>query len=253
MANIWQVIFFSFIGGVFSLVGGLLLFSGKKQAYKFADYATPFAAGALLAAAFLELLTEALHEGDPKTVLRWVLGGMILFFVLESTLVWFHHHHDHKDKHMDPAVPLIIIGDTVHNFIDGIAIAVAFLINVPTGIVTTLAIAAHEIPSEIGDMGLLLSKGIRRRKVFAINIVSAFATTVGAVLFFSLGSTNEAFIGGMAGLTAGFFIYIAASDIIPSIHETTDKRVLRIKTLLLIAGVIIVGVSTELAHQFIAE
>lgn len=251
MSDIWYVILFSLLGGVFSLSGGILLFSGKNQAYKLADYATPFAAGALLAAAFLELLKEAVHEGDPEVVLRFVLLGMITFFVLESTLVWFHHHHDHKDNHVDPAVPMIIVGDTVHNFIDGVAIAAAFLINVPTGIVTTLAIAAHEIPTEIGDMGLLLSKGYARKKVFLINILSALATTVAAVIFYYVGSANENLVAGLAALTAGFFIYLAAADIIPTIHEETNKRTLRIKTVLLIVGVLVVGTATTVAHRFI--
>ena len=251
MSEILYVILFSLLGGVVSLSGGIILFSGKKQAHKLADYATPFAAGALLAAAFLELLTEAVHEGEPEVVLRYVLAGMVIFFVLESTLVWFHHHHEHKDKHTDPAIPMIIVGDTVHNFIDGIAIAAAFLINVPTGIVTTLAIAAHEIPSEIGDMGLLLSKGYARKKVFIINIVSALATTVAAILFYYIGNANQNLIAGLAALTAGFFIYIAASDIIPTIHDEKNKRTLRIKTILLIVGVLVVGTATNVAHRFI--
>jgi len=251
MSSIWYVIIFSLLGGVVSLLGGILLFSGKKRAYKLADYATPFAAGALLAAAFLELLDEALHEGEPDAVLRYVLAGIIIFFVLESTLVWFHHHHNHKDKHIDPAVPMIIVGDTVHNFIDGIAIAAAFLINVPTGIITTMAIAAHEIPTEIGDMGLLLSKGYTRKKVFIINILSALATTVAAIIFYYVGSANMDLIAGLAALTAGFFIYIAASDIIPTIHEETNKRTLRIKTILLVVGVLVVGTATTVAHKFI--
>lgn len=251
MSDILYVILFSLIGGVISLTGGIILFSGKKQSTKLADYATPFAAGALLAAAFLELLTEAIHEGEPEVVLRYVLVGMLSFFILESTLVWFHHHHDHKDKHVDPAVPMIIVGDTVHNFIDGIAIAAAFLINVPTGIVTTMAIAAHEIPTEIGDMGLLLSKGYTRKKVFIINILSALATTVAAVLFYYIGNANVNLIAGLAALTAGFFIYIAASDIIPTIHDEKNKRTLRIKTILLVVGVLIVGSATSIAHRFI--
>lgn len=253
MANLEQVIFFSLIGGVFSLIGGALLLSGKNRAKHLSEYATPFAAGALLAAAFLDLLKEGLHEGDADLVLFWCLGGMILFFVLESTLRWFHHHHEHKgvQPSIDPTASFIIIGDTLHNFLDGIAIAAAFLISVPTGIVTTLAVAAHEIPQEIGDFGLLLKKGFSRRTVLLANLFSALATTVAAIIFFKIGEANPDLIAGLIGLTAGFFIYIAASDIIPSIHEAKDKRTLYIKSLLLIAGVIIVGISTTVAHNYI--
>lgn len=253
MASIEQVIFFSLIGGVFSLIGGILLLSGKNRARHLSEYATPFAAGALLAAAFLDLLKEGLENGDVNTVLFWTLGGMIIFFVLESTLRWFHHHHEHKDKQpsVDPTASFIIIGDTLHNFLDGIAIAAAFLISVPTGVVTTLAVATHEIPQEIGDFGLLLKKGFSRRTVLLANLFSALATTVAAVIFFKLGEANPQLLAGLIGLTAGFFIYIAASDIIPSIHEATTKRTLYIKSLLLIAGVIVVGITTSIAHSYI--
>ncbi|MEO5627339.1 MAG: ZIP family metal transporter, partial [Candidatus Saccharimonadales bacterium] len=184
-------------------------------------------------------------------VLFWTLAGMVIFFVLESTLRWFHHHHEHHEHRTDPNASLVVIGDTVHNFIDGVAIAAAFLISVPTGIVTTLAVAAHEIPQEIGDFGLLLSKGYSRRQVLKVNIYSALATTVGAVIFFKLGTNNPSLIGALIGMTAGFFIYIATSDIIPSIHDAKDKRSLYIKSLLLVVGVVIVGTSTTLAHNYI--
>lgn len=253
MASLTEVIFFSLIGGVFSLIGGILLLYRKRGAKVLAEYATPFAAGALLAAAFLDLLKEGLEGSDPETILRWTLGGLLLFFLLESLLNWFHHHHEHKDKKVDPTVSFVIIGDTVHNFIDGAAIAAAFLINVPTGIVTTMAVAAHEIPQEIGDFGLMLNKGLKRAQVLLVNIVSALATTVAAVIFFKLGQDHESLIAALLGLTAGFFIYIAVSDIIPTIHETKNKRALNIKSLLLLAGVLVVGVTTSIAHSYIDQ
>lgn len=251
MDTIWYVLFFSLIGGVVSLIGGMFLLAGKKRAYHLAEYATPFAAGALLAAAFLDLLKEGVHNGAAELVLLWTLIGILVFFLLESTLMWFHHHHEHKEKRVDPTASLIIIGDTVHNIIDGIAIAAAFLISVPTGIVTTMAVAAHEIPQEIGDFGLLLKKGLARRTVLLVNIVSALATTLAAIIFFKAGEANDTLLSCLIGLTAGFFIYIAASDIIPSIHETKDKRSLNIKSSLLVLGVLIVGLSTTFAHQYI--
>ena len=253
MASLTDVIFFSLIGGVFSLIGGLLLLWRKRSAKIVAEYATPFAAGALLAAAFLDLLKEGLEKGESATVLQWTLGGLLLFFLLESLLNWFHHHHEHKDKHVDPTVSLIVIGDTVHNFIDGAAIAAAFLISVPTGIVTTLAVAAHEIPQEIGDFGLLLNKGLKRSQVLWVNVVSALATTVAAIIFFQLGQGNDGLILALLGLTAGFFIYIAVSDIIPTIHESKTKRSLNTKSLLLLLGVLVVGVTTSIAHGYIDE
>ena len=253
MADLWQVVFFSLVGGVFSLIGGVILISGKNRAKTLAEYATPFAAGALLAAAFLDLLKEGAHNGNVEQVLAWTLGGILAFFLLESTLTWFHHHHEHraKDSQVDPTASLVIIGDVVHNFIDGLAIGAAFLISVPTGIVTTLAVAAHEIPQEIGDFGLLLNKGLSRRRVIIINVLSALATTAAAIVAFQLGADNENLLSALIGITAGFFIYIAASDIIPSIHESKDRRSLNIKSLLLILGVLVVGLTTSVAHQYI--
>lgn len=252
MASLTEVIFFSLIGGVFSLVVGIVLLAHRKGAKLLAEYATPFAAGALLAAAFLDLLKEGLENGSAETVLHWTLGGLLIFFLLESLLNWFHHHHEHEKDHIDPTVSFVIFGDTLHNFIDGAAIAAAFLISTPTGIVTTLAVAAHEIPQEIGDFGLMLNKGLSRAKAILVNIVSALATTVGAVLFFTLGKDNESLLTALLGLTAGFFIYIAVSDIIPTIHESKSRRVLNIKSFLLLLGVVVVAITTSVAHQHLA-
>jgi zinc and cadmium transporter len=251
-STIWQVIFFSLVGGIISLIGGILLLSKKSTAKKVAIYATPFAAGALLAAAFIDLLPEASHLGNIDKALYAALGGILFFFLLERFLRWFHHHHEHdKVEKTDPKVPLIVIGDTIHNFIDGIAIAAGFLVDPTTGIIVTLAVAAHEIPQEIGDFGLLLKKGVSRKNVIIINVLSALATTIAAILFFSLGSSADIPLDIVLGLVAGFFIYVAVSDIIPSIHKSEEKVLAGPQTLLLLIGVIVVGSMTTYLHQFI--
>lgn len=252
MSNLGYVIIFSLIGGVFSLVGGALLLKNQKTANALAKYATPFAGGALLAAVFLDLLKEGIEVGSVDTVLLAALIGMVLFFLAEGFLHWFHHHHEHEGEKGDPKKWLIIVGDTLHNALDGVAIAASFLISVPTGIVTTIAVAAHEIPQEIGDFGLLLSKGMKRRNVLLVNLMSALATVVFAVVTYILGSEEQLPVGVLLGLSAGFLLYIAASDIIPTIHETRrKKRVFDIQALLLIAGVLIVGLVTTISHQYI--
>lgn len=251
MANYFHVIFFSLIGGVFSLIGGLLLLSSKKSAEKLARYATPFAAGALLAAVFLDLLKEGIHEADTNTVFVSAVIGILLFFFAERALHWFHHHHQHKGA-PDPTTGLIVAGDAIHNALDGVAIAAAFLVSVPTGIVTTLAVAAHEIPQEIGDFGLLLHKGMSRRNVLLVNIFSALATTVLAVITFALGSADDLPIGVLLGLSAGFLLYIAMSDIIPELHENSSKkRLFDWQPFLLVLGVIVVGLAINIAHGYI--
>ncbi len=250
MANYGHIIFFSLIGGVFSLVGGMLLLRRKKTAETLGKYATPFAAGALLAAAFFELLPEALEVMVAGTAMRWVLGGIIAFFLLEHFLHWFHHHHEHQDKSMHVTAPLIIIGDSVHNLLDGIAIGAAFLISVPAGIVAAIAVATHEIPQEIGDFGLLLKQGYNRQKVIIINVLSALMSTVGALLIFWLGSESALPLGEMLAITAGMFIYIAASDLIPTIHQTFNKKYNYAAVALLLLGILTVGVTTEIAHKY---
>lgn len=246
------VIFYSLVGGVFSLIGGIILLSRKQFADVLAAYATPFAAGALLAAVFLDLLKDGLAAASANTVLIATLAGVVIFFFAERFLHWFHHHHQHEGS--DPTTSLVVIGDTVHNALDGVAIAAAFLVSVPTGIITTVAVAAHEIPQEIGDFGLLLAKGMKRGKVLLVNIISALATTLAAVLTFALGSQEKLPIGAIVGMSAGFLLYIAMSDIIPDIHEQAPKkRLFSWQPLLLLFGVVIVGLSIQLAHHFIGS
>lgn len=240
-------------GSLLSLVGGLYLVYGRTGVKKLQKAAVPFAAGALLAAAFLDLLPEALSDHQHHQTLTIVLVGFLFFFVLEHSISWFHHHHDENEKHnhTDRNVWLIVIGDVLHNFIDGMAIGASFLISPATGIITTVAIAAHEIPQEIGDFGLMLSKGMRRRKVLYVNAISAMATVVGAVVIFGFGEQLHIPESTLLALTAGFFIYIAASDIIPGIHAEKKRRIANYQTIILIFGVIFVGVTSSYVHSFI--
>lgn len=226
------------------------MLSRKKVASVLAEYATPFAAGALIAAVFLDLLKDGLEQSGANMVFVGALTGILVFFYAERFLHWFHHHHQHEDA--DPSKSLIVVGDTVHNALDGVAIAAAFLVSVPTGIVTTIAIAAHEIPQEIGDFGLLLSKAMRRRNVLIVNIVSSLATVLMAVITFALGSADKLPIGLLLGVSAGFLLYIALSDIIPTIHENASRhKLFDIRPLLVLVGVIVVALSVQIAHYYI--
>lgn len=252
--NEWiLLIIAALFGSVISLVGGVYLLYGKWGAKKLQRIAVPFAAGALLAAAFVDLLPEAMEGGGAHKVSLLVLVSFLAFFLLERTLSWFHHHHEHS--HGDPShrrnSSLVVIGDTLHNFIDGLAIGASFLVSPATGIVTTIAIAAHEIPQEIGDFGLLLSKGMRRRNVLLVNFFSALATVVAAVLVYGLGGSLPVSESMLLAITAGFFIYIAASDIIPTIHAEPKRRVANMQAVVLLVGVLFVGATTTLAHEYI--
>jgi zinc and cadmium transporter len=241
------------IGSLLSLVGGLYLIYGKKGRGLLQKAAVPFAAGALLAAAFLDLLPEAAELDEPNVVMTFALVGFIAFFILERSLNWFHHHHDDEHHGKRQTTSLIVIGDTLHNFIDGLAIGAAFVVSPAVGVVAAIAIAAHEIPQEIGDFGLMLSKGMRRQRVVLVNIVSAFATVVGAALVYWLGESIHLNEGILLAVTAGFFVYIAASDIIPTIHAERSVRVANTQTAILLFGVLFVGAISMLAHNYIHE
>ena len=256
--NEWLlVIVAATVGSLLSLVGGLYLLYGKKGTMALQKLAVPFAAGALLAAAFLNLLPEAIEadSDDGQVVFATALVGFILFFVLERGLSWFHHHHDEAEVHASRARTawLIIIGDTLHNFIDGLVIGAAFLVDPMTGIVATVAIAAHEVPQEIGDFGLLISKGLAKKQVLYVSLASALATVFGASLAFGVGSSLELPLSILLSLAAGFFIYIAASDIIPTIHAETRRKVADIQTVVLIIGIVFVGLVANYAHSFMPD
>ena len=173
-------------------------------------------------------------------MLAWALIGFLVFFVMERFLRWFHHHHEHEAKGDQSNRSLIIIGDTLHNFIDGLAIGAAFLVSIPTGIITTLAVSAHEIPKELGTFALLLDRGWKDKTVVLANIATAIATIIAAVIVFNLGKDISELVAPLLAMTAGFFIYVAASDIIPDIHEQPQK-VGTIQAMMLVIGVILVG------------
>lgn len=232
------------IGSAISLSGGILLLRAKKYRNVAILLTLPFGAGALLAAAFFDLLPEAFKLGDPRSLLLWTLAGFTLFFVLERSSSWFHHHHAHQLESTQyknaQQRRLIVVGDIMHNAIDGFTIGAAFLVSIPTGIITTFAVSAHEIPKELGTFAMLLSRGWKDKIVIIANIATALATIVTALIIFFLGSSNHLPVGPLLAVTAGFFIYVAASDIIPDIHEQSHRNG-TIQEIMLVAGIIIVG------------
>lgn len=228
------------IGSVISLLGGALLFTTKKRRRQAILIAMPFGAGALLAAAFFDLLPEAFELGEPRDLLLWALGGFLAFFVLERSVTWFHHHHDHEVGKQAGQRGLIVFGDLMHNAIDGVAIGAAFLVNPALGFITTIAVSAHEIPKELGTFALLLSRGWKDKTVLLANIATAVATLVAAITVYLLGSDEKLPVAELLAATAGFFIYIAASDVIPDIHEQ-PRRIGMIQAVALLIGVALVG------------
>ena len=243
MSTLGYILLFTFIGSIGALAGGLILLSQKKLVLKISHLLASFAAGVLLGTAFFDLLPEALHEGEEKgtNVLLWALIGIVVFFLFERFIHWFHHHEEyHEEKEQGSILPLIIAGDTMHNFLDGIVIAATFMASAPLGIITAIAVFAHEVPQEIGDFGLMLHKGLPRKKIILVNVASAAVSFAGAIITYLLGSVVEAYIPILLALTAGFFIYIAASDLIPEIHHETRHGFAFYESTLLIAGVVVI-------------
>lgn len=251
MSTLAYILIFTFIGSILALAGGLLLLAKEKLVLKLSHFLASFAAGVLLGAAFFDLLPEAAHEGEELgiDIFFWVLLGITIFFLMERAIHWFHHHHEehHLDqKETKTTVPLIVLGDTMHNFIDGVVIAATFMVSIPLGIVTAFSVFAHELPQEIGDFGLLLHKGLKRKKIIIINLLSASVAFGGALLTYSLGNVLETRLPILLAVTAGFFIYIALSDLIPEIHHETRKKHAVIEVILLFFGVFIIYLSTTL-------
>lgn len=250
------VLFWSLVGSVMSLVLGFLILSHKNIQQYGVRYGLPFGAGALLAAAFLGVMPEAIEGGDVHTALLCGLGGFLVFFILERLLGWWHHHtnHHHDKVHGSRNQThqwLVIIGDTLHNAIDGVAIGAAFLVDPAAGIGTAIAVAAHEIPQEVGDFSILLAKGMRPRTVVLVNVLSALATVVAALGVYALGDATGLNPAPLLAVAAGFFIYIAASDIIPDIHEK-PRREGNLQAAMLLVGVLTLAVviaATPHSHE----
>lgn len=258
MDTLGYIILFTFLGSVVSLIGGIILLAKEKLALKISRFLAAFAAGALLATAFFDLLPEALEHseelGAEVNIFLWALIGILSFFLVERFIHWFHHHsHEHDELISKPTVSLIIFGDSIHNFIDGIAIAAAFLVDIQLGIITSLAVAAHEIPQEIGDFGVLIHRGVKRAKVLLVNLFSAVAALVGALFTFYLGASVEGLLPMVLALTAGFFIYIAASDLMPEMHDEKRSSYAFWETASLFIGVGVVYLAIQLLEGYIAH
>jgi zinc and cadmium transporter len=243
---IWvYVIIGSLVGGILSLLIGILFISSKKEKI-IEKYATAFAAGTLLSAAFLDLIPEALESLNSIQAMLFVMLGLIFFFLLEGILHCFHAHAHNECEECEqiqhkPLTLMIMVGDTLHNFMDGIAIASGFLISPVTGWLITLAVAIHEVPQEIGDIALMLSSGTERKKVIILNVVSSLVSVVSAVIFFGIGQNFNIPLAPFFAIIGGFFIYIASSDIIPTIHQEQNKKALLLKMIYVLLGAIILG------------
>ena len=222
-----------FIVSIISLIG--VLFLVVKILKKALLYMVAFSAGALLGAAFFDLLPEAVGKGFNQELPLFIIIGILAFFVIEKFLHWHHHHTDKKDVHT--FTYLNIIGDGVHNFTDGVIIAIAFLSSTSVGIATTIAIIAHEIPHELGNFAILLYGGFSKLKASVYNFISALTAVAGALAayFYSTRIQNINFY--ITSLAIGGLIYIATTDLIPEIHKEKELKKSFVQLVMMIFGI----------------
>jgi zinc and cadmium transporter len=242
-------IIFSFLEATVSLVGGLALLWKDKLIKKASVYIISFATGALLSVALLDLLPEAIEEsGYLDRALGLALTGFLAFFIIERILLW-RHGHETEEEETHSYTSLVAIGDTVHNFIDGVVIGATFLVDTRLGMLTTLAVVFHELPQEVGDFSIMLHAGLSKGRVFVYNLISSSATIVGAIATFLLGSRIENAVPVLISLVAGGLLYIAASDLIPQIAKEEKFSKIFFQIVLLLLGVgtlLIVGQITKI-------
>ena len=212
----------SFLTSLISLVGRSIVFLGEERFRRFIHYAMSLAVGTLLGVVFLDLLPEALELAGARTVFFWVLVGFLLFFILERGLFLYHCRDGECPVHAFGYLSLI--GDAIHNFLDGVIIALAFLVNIPLGIATSFAVIFHEVPQEMSDFLVLLHAGFERRKALFYNFLIALTTVIGAFLTYLFAGVVQGIIGPALGLVAGNFLYIAAVNLVPELHEAKHAR-----------------------------
>ena len=232
-----------FIVSLISFIGVLTLSIKVEKLKKVLIYLISFSAGALLADAFIHLLPE-LIEGRTFTlsISLYVLLGIVIFFVLEKIVRWHHYHMPFDKEHEHPFAYMNLVGDGLHNFIDGLIIAGAYMLNFEAGIATTIAVVLHEIPQEIGDFGVLIHGGFSKAKALLLNFASALMAVFGAAVALALSGLVGDIQSILVPVTIGGFIYIAGSDLIPELHKESHSVAKGIlQTLAFILGILVIA------------
>ncbi len=251
MSVLLWIVAASFAGGALSVLCAAA-FALSSHAQRYLGAMVSYAIGALLGVVFLDILPEAIKLTPNVPALSGtVLFGILLFFVLEKLVLWRHCHHEHCEAHEllqdehghdhGRSGLMITVGDTFHNFVDGIIIAAAFLTDVRLGIVTSLAIIAHEIPQEVGDFAILLHSGYSKAKALRLNLLSSFASIAGGVLGYFVLQTMQSWIPSLLALASASMIYVAVADLIPGLHKRAQLRDTVQQVGLIVLGVATVG------------
>jgi zinc and cadmium transporter len=230
------IIFATFLNGLIAFAGAFLIYVPEKKLEKFLIFFVSFETGALIGGAFFHFIPEALEKISLINTAYLVLLGFVIFLFLEKVLYW---HHCHKENcHEHPFTYLLLYGDAVHNFIDGLLIAGAFVVSIHVGIITSILIIAHELPQEIGDFGALIYGGFTKKKALIYNFVSQLTAVAGGILgYFFLSIKDQAIY--ILPVAAGGFLYIAISDLIPEIFKEKKIKNIIINLIFIISGMIL--------------
>ncbi|MFC1704888.1 ZIP family metal transporter [Nanoarchaeota archaeon] len=238
-----------FIVSLISLIGVIALLINQKKLSKILLWLVSFSAGALFGGAFIHILPEAVEEyGFTAQVSTFLILGILIFFVLEKFIHWRHCHVPTSKSHPHPLAFMNLVGDGLHNLIDGMIIGGAYLANFHLGLTTTIAVILHEIPQEIGDLGVLLHAGMPRLKALFFNFLSALTAVLGVIISLTLGARLENYLMFLLPLTAGGFIYIAGSDLIPELKKECGASKSFIQLAWLVLGVVVMLLLTLVEH-----
>ena len=283
MALLLTIMLFAAVGGIASAAFAIVfLWVREEHSALILPHFISFATGALLGAALLALLPEAMAGVGPAGAHRiglTLVAGLGVFFVIEKLVLWWHAHahlhegsaaacpqhadlayerqaalhgephHDHGDARIQASGVLVLVGDSLHNALDGALIAAAFLGSVQLGVVTTFAVAAHEIPHRVGDFAILVQAGLSRSRAFLLNLATGIASVLGAVVaYFGLRETQQALPYALAFAAAGF-LYIAVAGLIPGLHRRADPRTSAIQVILIAAGIAVIAGAEQLTHR----
>lgn len=246
MITLAYIIITTILISLVSFIGIFTLALKDKVLNKILLFLVSLSAGALMAGAFLHLIPEAIeksiyeHEGHieiPLEIFIFVIVGFILFFIIEKVLHWRHCHKENCDIHTFHYMNLI--GDSVHNFIDGLILAASYVTSIELGITTTFAIVAHEIPQEIGDFGVLIYGGFKKKKAIMLNFIVAATSIIGGIIGFIISRAIDDATIFLLPFAAGGFIYIAATDLIPEIKKELDYKKYLITLIIFIFGILL--------------
>lgn len=237
MSTLIWILLSTIVVSLISLIGIFTFLLKEKNLKKIIEYLVAFSIGGLIGGAFFDLIPESLNNLKSETVFVYLIIGIFIFFAIEKYFHWRHCHEDHCEEHSFAYSN--IVGGSVHNFFDGVSIAAAFLINVNIGIVTTFAILLHEIPHELGDFGVLMYAGFKKEKAIIFNLLTALFSIIGGLLGFVLLSKITFVIPYILALTAGGFIYISVSDLIPEIRKEVSIKKSLLHVVAIIIGILI--------------